>query len=88
MSGIGVDTLEMIFIVLVALLAALVWFFINRASVRANEQIKLLREIAEQQRQQLTLLKVLVPQPASEDSDDLQAQDDVALDFKNVIPER
>ncbi|EHD21690.1 hypothetical protein BrE312_2309 [Brenneria sp. EniD312] len=78
----------MIFIVLVALLAALVWFFINRASVRANEQIKLLREIAEQQRQQLTLLKVLVPQPASEDSDDLQAQDDVALDFKNVIPER
>ncbi|PWC24772.1 hypothetical protein EH206_11830 [Brenneria nigrifluens DSM 30175 = ATCC 13028] len=82
------DTLEMIFIVLVALLAALVWFFINRASVRANEQIKLLREIAEQQRQQLTLLKVLVPQPASEDSDDLQAQDDVALDFKNVIPER
>ncbi|MCL2895624.1 YebO family protein [Brenneria tiliae] len=88
MSGIGVDTLEMIFIVLVALLAAMVWFFINRASVRANEQIKLLREIAEQQRQQLTLLKMLVPQQASEDSDDLQAQDDVALDFKNVIPER
>ncbi|WP_246856814.1 YebO family protein [Brenneria corticis] len=88
MSGIGVDTLEMIFIVLVALLAALVWFFINRASVRANEQIKLLREIAEQQRQQLDLLKMLVPQQASEDSDDLQAQDDVAFDFKNVIPER
>ncbi|MCL2900132.1 YebO family protein [Brenneria tiliae] len=88
MSGIGVDTLEMIFIVLVALLAALVWFFINRASVRANEQIKLLREIAEQQRQQLDLLKMLVPQQAREDSDDLQAQDDVALDFKNVIPER
>ncbi|PWC12147.1 hypothetical protein DDT56_18055 [Brenneria corticis] len=82
------DTLEMIFIVLVALLAALVWFFINRASVRANEQIKLLREIAEQQRQQLDLLKMLVPQQASEDSDDLQAQDDVAFDFKNVIPER
>ncbi|MBJ7220654.1 MULTISPECIES: YebO family protein [unclassified Brenneria] len=88
MSGIAVNTLEMIFIALIALLVLLVWFFINRASVRANEQIKLLQEIVEQQRQQLDLLNMLVPQRAKEDTADLQAQDDAVLDFKNVIPER
>lgn len=77
----------MIFVVVVTLLVALVWFFINRASVRANEQIKLLQEIVEQQRRQLDLLKMLVPQHANENADDLQVRD-VALDFKNVIPER
>ncbi|WP_121574480.1 YebO family protein [Brenneria alni] len=87
MSGIGVDRVEMIFVVVVTLLVALVWFFINRASVRANEQIKLLQEIVEQQRRQLDLLKMLVPQHANENADDLQVRD-VALDFKNVIPER
>jgi len=42
-----------------ALLFLLVWFFVSRASVRANQQIELLQEIAEQQRQQTELLKIL-----------------------------
>lgn len=61
MSGIGVNTLEMLFAIVVALLILLVWFFLNRASVRANEQIKLLRQIVEQQKQQLELLKQVAP---------------------------
>ncbi|MEE3661428.1 YebO family protein [Brenneria sp. g21c3] len=88
MNGLGVNTLEMLFAVLVALLVLLVWFFINRASVRANEQIRLLREIVEQQRQQLELLKRLAPQQASEAAEKSPEQDDVALDFKDIIPER
>lgn len=88
MNGIGVNTLEILFAVLVALLILLVWFFINRASVRANEQIKLLREIVEQQQQQLELLKRLVPKPTHEGADKSPEQDDVALDFKDIIPER
>ncbi|QCR10323.1 YebO family protein [Brenneria rubrifaciens] len=84
----------MVFIALVVVLVMMVWFFINRASVRANDQIKLLREIVEQQRQQLELLKMLVPQETRKEKDDeadethIQDRDDVALAFKNVIPER
>ncbi|WP_425591539.1 YebO family protein [Brenneria roseae] len=87
------NILEMVFIALVVVLVMLVWFFINRASVRANEQIKLLHEIVEQQRQQLALLNMLVPQEVreekAEDADALQIQErDDVLAFKNVIPER
>ncbi|HFF9525367.1 TPA: YebO family protein [Serratia marcescens] len=66
-----------------------VWFLVNRASVRANEQIRLLQEIAEQQRQQTALLKRLAHSAgadgaAAADDDDLSP----ALDFKGFIPER
>ncbi|CPR20463.1 hypothetical protein BN1221_04334c [Brenneria goodwinii] len=88
MSGIGVNTLEMLFAIVVALLILLVWFFLNRASVRANEQIKLLRQIVEQQKQQLELLKQVAPKQNVESADNSQGQDDVALEFKDIIPER
>nr|WP_240355137.1 YebO family protein [Pectobacterium brasiliense] len=77
---------------LIVLLAALVWFFVNRASVRANEQVKLLQDIVEQQRQQLALLKKLLPQDAEKSEPETFAaerdRDDVELTFKSVIPER
>ncbi|MFJ5398112.1 YebO family protein [Pectobacterium sp. CHL-2024] len=86
------NILEVVFVLLVVLLAALVWFFVNRASVRANEQVKLLQEIVEQQRQQLTLLKKLLPQNAEKSEPEALAaerdRDDVELTFKSVIPER
>ncbi len=88
MSGIGVNTLEMLFAIVVALLILLVWFFLNRASVRANEQIKLLRQIVEQQKQQLELLKQVAPKQNVESADNSQGQDDVALEFRDIIPER
>ncbi|MCG8709971.1 hypothetical protein JHU04_003246 [Brenneria sp. 4F2] len=88
MSEIGVNTLEMLFAVLVTLLLLLVWFFINRASVRANEQIKLLREIVEQQQLQLALLARLAPTTVSESPDKLPERDDVDLGFNDIIPER
>ncbi|WCG84669.1 YebO family protein [Pectobacterium sp. A5351] len=86
------NILEVVFVLLVVLLAALIWFFVNRASVRANEQVKLLQEIVEQQRQQLALLKKLLPQNAEKSTPetltaDLES-DDVELTFKSVIPER
>ncbi|MEQ9878980.1 YebO family protein [Pectobacterium aroidearum] len=86
------NILEVVFVLLVVLLAALIWFFVNRASVRANEQVKLLQEIVEQQRQQLALLKKLLPQNAEKSEPEaLTAEferDDVELTFKSVIPER
>ncbi|RJL54011.1 YebO family protein [Pectobacterium carotovorum] len=86
------NILEVVFVLLIVLLAALVWFFVNRASVRANEQVKLLQEIVEQQRQQLALLKKLLPQNAEKSEPETLAaerdHDDVELTFKSVIPER
>ncbi|MCY9846998.1 YebO family protein [Pectobacterium jejuense] len=86
------NILEVVFVLLIVLLAALVWFFVNRASVRANEQVKLLQEIVEQQRQQLALLKKLLPQNAEKSEPKALAaerdRDDVELTFKSVIPER
>lgn len=77
-------------VVLVALLGLWAWFLVNRASVRANEQIQLLQEIAEQQRQQTALLKTLV-QTARGDKASVDDYDDdlsPALSYKGFIPER
>ncbi|AML58105.1 Uncharacterised protein [Serratia rubidaea] len=78
-------------IALVALLLGLwVWFLVNRASVRANEQVRLLQEIVEQQQQQTALLKRIARQSRGEalsagtDDDDLGP----AMEFKDFIPER
>ncbi|MFP1784943.1 YebO family protein [Lonsdalea quercina] len=53
MSGAVSNMLEMVLVIMIILLALLVWFFVNRASVRANEQIKLLQEIVKQQKNSL-----------------------------------
>lgn len=87
--GFGQNGLLSLALAAVALLVGLwVWFLVNRASVRANEQIRLLQEIAEQQRQQTALLKRLVHSARADggdaDDDDLSP----ALDFKGFIPER
>lgn len=86
--GFGLNGLVSLAIAGLALVVGLwVWFLVNRASVRANEQIRLLQDIAEQQRQQTALLKNLVQSARGDsvtDDDDLSP----ALDFKGFIPER
>ncbi|MDT3250005.1 YebO family protein [Serratia sp. root2] len=86
--GFGPNGLVSLAIAALALLVGLWgWFLVNRASVRANEQIRLLQEIAEQQRQQTALLKSLAQSARGgnvADDDDLSP----ALDFKGFIPER
>ncbi|QHB32365.1 hypothetical protein F0T03_09440 [Yersinia canariae] len=66
----------------------IVWFFLSRASVRANEQIRLLQDIAEQQKQQTELLKALLANATG--ASDFESDSDIVspLDFKGVIPER
>jgi type II secretory pathway pseudopilin PulG len=86
--GFGLNGLVSLAIAGLALVVGLwVWFLVNRASVRANEQIRLLQDIAEQQRQQTALLKSLAQSARGDsvtDDDDLSP----ALDFKGFIPER
>jgi hypothetical protein len=86
--GFGPNSLVSLVVALLALLVGLwIWFLVNRASVRANEQIRLLQEIAEQQRQQTALLKSLAQ---SAHGDSVTDDDDLSptLDFKGFIPER
>ncbi|MCW2473688.1 MULTISPECIES: YebO family protein [unclassified Symbiopectobacterium] len=79
---------------LMVLFAALVWFFVNRASVRANEKIRLLQEILEQQRLQTALLQSLAPAtavitpPEPETLLHPAAAPAPEFDAFNVIPER
>ncbi|MFP1921367.1 YebO family protein [Lonsdalea quercina] len=82
--------LEMVLVMLIILLALVVWFFVNRASVRANEQIRLLQEIVKQQKKQLALMQTLIPvHPSAEPVQEAkQEDDDTDVYFRNVIPER
>ncbi|MFZ4832848.1 YebO family protein [Rouxiella sp. Mn2063] len=73
--------------VLLVLLFLLVWFVVNRASVRANQQVHLLEEIAEYQRRQTELLAKLVAQGKVSDPQDA-IEEDSALSLKGFIPER
>ncbi len=62
MNDFGLNTLNVASVALcfIALIIFLViWYFLNRASVRANEQIVLLNELLEQQKIQTELLKRL-----------------------------
>lgn len=72
-----------------ALLFLWIWFFVSRASVRANQQIELLREIVEQQRQQTELLKTLTGRAkGSELAVEEEEEEDSALSLRGFIPER
>lgn len=67
--------------VAVLLLVAVLWFFINRASVRASEQIALLEELVDLQKRQNSLLRRLCeanePEPVVENSREaIQDSDD------------
>lgn len=86
MSGLGVFPIALSLFTVIFFL--IVWFFLSRASVRANEQIHLLQEIAEQQKLQTELLIALVANATG--VSDGQSDNDIVspLDFKGFIPER
>ncbi|MFT4465420.1 MAG: YebO family protein [Sodalis sp. (in: enterobacteria)] len=72
MNELGVNSLNIaiaVASVAVFVIVLVVWFFLSRASVKANEQIALLTELLEQQKQQTELLARLTrgesPNPAS-----------------------
>ncbi|MEQ4532490.1 MAG: YebO family protein [Mixta sp.] len=72
--------------VLFALFGLIAWFFVNRASVRASEQIRLLEALLDEQKKQNALLLRLAEQGAGDEEssgDTLQEQD-----FTRLIPER
>ena len=70
------------------LVAFIVWFFVNRASVRASEQIQLLEALLEEQKKQTLLLRRIAdaqPAPASAQQ---EPEEDGERGFIRLIPVR
>lgn len=72
----------------IIVVAFITWFFVNRASVRASEQIRLLEAMVAEQKKQTALLRRIadaqaVSVPASQDDETTSSRDLIRL-----IPER
>lgn len=92
--NVGVFNIASLAVSLFVLLVGLVlWFFVNRASSRANEQVALLEELLDQQKRQNALLRRLceanepeVEKKAAEMS--VSVEDDEEDDFSRLVAER
>ncbi|UQY42615.1 YebO family protein [Erwinia sp. PK3-005] len=69
-----------------AVAGLIAWFFVNRASVRASEQIRLLEALLEEQKKQNAILQQLTQQVAGSEADTVDEEQD--RDFTRLIPER
>jgi uncharacterized protein HemX len=92
--SIGALNIVSLTVSLVVLVIGLVmWFFVNRASSRTNEQIELLEELLDQQKRQNALLRRLCeanePEVAKEEKPAQIKEDDVEEDdFIRLVAER
>lgn len=73
-------------IMALVIIGLVVWFFVNRASVRANQQIHLLEALLEEQKRQNALLRKLGENAS--DQAPPAPEDDAEKDFIRMIPER
>lgn len=75
-------------IMALVIIGLVVWFFVNRASVRANQQIQLLEALLEEQKRQNALLRKLTENAADKVQPEQAPEDDAEKDFIRMIPER
>lgn len=73
---------------IIILVAFVVWFFVNRASVRASEQIRLLEALVEEQKKQNSLLRRLVDAQSATAKPQADEDTEDKRDFIRLIPER
>ncbi|ADP12782.1 Putative exported protein YebO [Erwinia sp. Ejp617] len=71
--------------VIVSLVA---WFFVNRVSVRANQQIQLLESLLAEQKRQNLLLHRLTGALTNAEQNAKGRVSDVNEDYARLIPER
>ncbi|HEY1844598.1 MAG TPA: YebO family protein [Buttiauxella sp.] len=90
--NVGMFNIASLAVSLVVLIVGLVlWFFVNRASSRANEQIALLEALLDQQKRQNALLRRLCEanEPEVEKKATAVAdEDDEEDDFVRLVAER
>ncbi|TKI08205.1 YebO family protein [Martelella alba] len=90
MNEFGLNTLNLASLglsLVTFLIGLLVWYFLNRASVRANEQIRLLNELLEQQKRQTEILARLGRHSTADEETKTPPAGEPAL-FKDFIAER
>ena len=85
LNTLNVASLALCFIAVIIFLA--IWYFLNRASVRANEQILLLNELLEQQKMQTELLQRLGQGTGSDQNVTPSVGNEPGM-FKDFIAER
>lgn len=72
----------------IMIVGLIVWFFVNRASVRASEQIRLLEDLLEEQKKQNVLLRRLVEAQLPDPAEKRGGEESEKRDFIRLIPER
>jgi type II secretory pathway pseudopilin PulG len=73
---------------LMLVIGLVVWFFVNRASVRASEQVALLEALLEQQKRQNALLRRLCEANEPEKEASVLVQDDNDEELVRLVAER
>ncbi|MCT4713876.1 YebO family protein [Enterobacteriaceae bacterium H18W14] len=89
--NVGIFNIASAAVSLAVLLVGLVlWFFVNRASSRANEQVALLEELLDQQKRQNALLRRLCEanEPEVEKKATAASEEDEEDDFVRLVAER
>ncbi len=91
MNEINNGAMDMVSTGIVALLAIVglvVWFFVNRASVKANQQVQLLEALLEEQKRQNAMLRRLTDAVAGKEQGAAAKDNADSKDFTRLIPER
>lgn len=82
----GASLMPLISGIAFALVGLIAWFYVNRASVRANEQVRLLQALLEEQKKQTAMLQRLTEQTLG--TEENGAEGSAEQDFTRLIPER
>ncbi|AUX72907.1 YebO family protein [Erwinia pyrifoliae] len=77
-----------VIIVIMVIVSLVAWFFVNRVSVRANQQIQLLESLLAEQKRQNLLLHRLTGALTSAEQNAKGRVSDVNEDYARLIPER
>lgn len=75
-------------IVITIVISLMAWFFVNRASVRANQQIQLLESLLVEQKRQNQLLQRLTDSLIGENQSTEGSSSGANQDYTRLIPER
>ncbi|WP_338490118.1 YebO family protein [Erwinia aphidicola] len=91
MNEINNGAMDMVSAGIVALLVIIglvVWFFVNRASVKASQQVQLLEALLEEQKRQNAMLRRLTDAVAGKEQGAAAKDDADSKDFTRLITER
>lgn len=84
----AMDIASMSVVTVLVIIGMVVWFFVNRASVRANQQMQLLESLLEEQKKQNVMLRRLTDSVAGKEQAEKSAEPTENKDFTRLIPER